>query len=89
MRLDGSHKRGKVEVETPGDAIEVLESDVAQSAFDPGNVSHVESGQIGDVLLGQVPRDPQVPDRGPESDEQGSAIGGHATTLWPTQPIRP
>ncbi len=89
MRLHGGGERRKIDPETTRHPIEVLEAHVAESALDPGNVGHVESGQIGDVFLRKVPRNPQVPDRGPESDEEGSAVGRHAPTLLPAQTIRP
>lgn len=89
MRLDGGRERREIDPETIRDPVEILEADIAESALDPGDVRDVQPGQAGDVFLREVPRNPQVPDRGPESDENGSAVGGHAPTLGRAQPIRP
>jgi hypothetical protein len=89
MRLDGAREGREIDVETVRNLVEVLEADIAESAFDPGDVRHVESGQKRDVFLRKVSRNAQVPDGGPESDENGSAVGGHAPTLGRAQTIRP
>ena len=81
MRLNGAGEGREIDPETVRDLEEVLEADIAESALYPGDVRDVQPGQVGDVFLREVPRNPQVPNRGPESDEQGSAVGGHAPTL--------
>jgi hypothetical protein len=88
-RLNGRGERREIDPETMRDLVEVLEADVAEPALDSGNVGHVESGQKRDVFLREVPRNPQVPNRGPKSDEHWSAVGGHAPTLGRAQTIRP
>ena len=87
--LDGSHESRQINPEATRDAVEVLEADVAETALDPGDVRDMEPCPVREVLLRQVPRDPQVPDRGSKGDEQRSAIGRHSPTLLRTQPIRP
>lgn len=87
--LDGSHERREINPETMRYPVEILKSDVAETALDPGDIGHVQPCPVREILLRQVARDPQVPDRGSESDEQRSANGGHRPTLLSTQTIRP
>ena len=87
--LDGSRESRQIDPETTRDAVEILEADVAEAALDPGDVRDMEPCPVREVLLRQLPREPQVPDRGSEGDKEGTAIGGHAPTLLPTQTIRP
>ena len=89
MRLNGGRERREIDPEAMRDLVEVLEADVAEAALDPGDVRHMEPGQVGDVFLREVPRNPQVPNRGPESDEHWSAVGRHVPKLLPAQTIRP
>ena len=87
--LDGSHESRQINPEATRDAVEVLEADVAETALDPGDVRDMEPCPVREVLLRQLPRDPQVPDRGSKSVEQRSTIVEHAPTLLPTKTIRP
>jgi hypothetical protein len=48
MRLDGGHKRGKVEVETAGDPPDGHEAHVALAAFDVAHVGAVEADAVGE-----------------------------------------
>jgi hypothetical protein len=89
MRFNGSGERREIDPETVRDPMEVLEADVAEAALDPGDVGHMEAGQVGNVFLREVPRNPQVPNRGPQSDEHWSTVGGHVPTLGRAQTIRP
>jgi hypothetical protein len=51
MGLHGGRERREIDPETESDAIEVLEPDVAEAALDAGDVRHVQSGPVGEILL--------------------------------------
>ena len=51
MRLNGGRERREIDPEAMRDLVEVLEADVAEAALDPGDVRHMESGEVGDVFL--------------------------------------
>jgi hypothetical protein len=51
MCLDSGGERREIDPKAVREPVEVLEADIAEPALDPGDVRHVESGQIGDVFL--------------------------------------
>ena len=69
MRLNGRREGREIDPETVRHPVEILEADVAEAALDPGDVRDVEPCPVREILLRQVARDPQVPDRGSEGDE--------------------